>query len=538
MSERGAGRTVLSASTGTLVARVLGFLRNIALAAALGTGLVSDSYNLANQVPNQIFLLLGGGVIAAVFLPQLATLRVRSEHDADRYGTVLLVCSAAFGVVVSGLLLAFSGPLISVLGGGSWGFSQRELTLAFFLWCTPQVAAASVFTVASQLMNARGRFTSVSWLPAVSSVGVIAGAIIVIAAGDVSADSPGSVSLVAITVLGAATLGGTVLQSVVLCVLLGRAGFRPSWGTSGLRGLGLRLAARTGLLAVASAVCYQISNLLTAAWAAQAGATAADAGAVGFGYSALFYAQAIVSVVQGVAVSSLASVLLQRLSRHFAASNDEEAFSELSEALLRLASFILPVAGLLVAVGPGLSELMFARGETSTDSARIIGVVLAVFASSLLPFAWHVLLIRPFYAKHDGIRPLYSAFVINTIWAGTGLVGLLVLPPQGVILGLATGFALSYWIDLPIKLRWLRLRLGFRVEPAVSRGVGRGAAVSSSLAVVIGAPGWVLLFVLDPPTLAVLGVVALQSLVFVGAYVLLTRRSSISPVDLVRWLKK
>ncbi|QHC59332.1 lipid II flippase MurJ [Rathayibacter sp. VKM Ac-2760] len=537
MSERGAGRTVLSASTGTLVARVLGFLRNIALAAALGTGLVSDSYNLANQVPNQIFLLLGGGVIAAVFLPQLAKLHLRSERDADRYGTILLLCSAAFGLVVTGLLLAFSGPLIAVLGGGSWGFSQRELTLAFFLWCTPQVAAASVFTVASQLMNARGRFTSVSWLPAVSSVGVIAGAVVVLSAGDVQADAPGSVSLVAITVLGAATLGGTVLQTVVLCALLIRAGFRPRW-SGGLRGLGLRLAARTGLLAVASAVCYQISNLLTAAWASQAGATAADAGVVGFGYSALFYAQAIVSVVQGVAVSSLASVLLQRLSRHFAASNDEEAFRELSEALLRLASFILPVAGLLVALGPGLSELMFARGETSTDSARIIGLVLAVFASSLLPFAWHVLLIRPFYAKHDGIRPLYSAFVINTIWAGTGLVGLLVLPPQGVILGLATGFALSYWIDLPIKLRWLHRRIGFRIESQVRRGVVRGAITTAVLSIVIGTPGWLLLFLLDPPTLAVLGIVAVQTLVFVAAYALATRRSSISPVDLVRWLKK
>lgn len=537
MSERGAGRTVLSASTGTLVARVLGFLRNIALAAALGTGLVSDSYNLANQVPNQIFLLLGGGVIAAVFLPQLATLRVRSEHDADRYGTVLLVCSAAFGIIVTVLLLLVAPGLISALGGFSWGNSQRELTIAFFFWCIPQVAVASVFTVASQLMNARGRFTSVSWLPALSSVGIIVGALVVIGSGAVDADAPQSVPLVVIAVLGMATLGGTVLQTVVLCILLLSAGFRPRW-RGGVRGLGLRVAARTGLLAVASAICYQVSNLLTAAWASQAGAIAADSGLAGFGFSALFYAQAIVSVVQGVAVSSLASVLLQRLSKHFAASDDAAAFHELDDALLRLASFVLPVAGLLVALGPGLGELMFARGETSSDAARVIGLILAVLAAGLLPYSWHSLLIRPFYAKHDALRPLYSALIINTIWIAVGLAGLLVLPAQWVVLGLAAGFAASYWIDLPVKLAWLSSRIGYRLDDRGRRDIIRAVLVTVCLSLIVGIPGWMVLFSVDPPLLAVLGVVALQSLVFVGAYVLLTRRSSISPVDLVRWLKK
>lgn len=537
MSNGGACRTVLSASAGTLAARILGFLRNIALAAALGTGLVSDSYNLANQVPNQIFLLLGGGVIAAVFLPQLAKLRVRSQLDADRYGTVLLVASGVFGLAVTGVLFALAPRLVEVLGAESWEVSQQQLTVAFFAWCVPQVAAASVFTVASQLMNARGRFTSVSWLPGLSSIAVIAGAVVVIASRGVSGDSPGSVAPLTIVVLGATTLGGSVLQTAVLCVLLLKAGFRPQ-RHGGFRGLGLRAAVSTGTLAVLSAVCYQMSNLLTAAWASQAGATAADAGIAGFGYSAFFYAQAVVSVVQGVAVSSLASVLLQRLSRHFAASNDAAAFRELDDALVRLASFVLPVAGLLVALGPGLGELMFARGETSTESARIIGLVLAVLAVGLLPFSWHSLLIRPFYAKHDGRHPLYSAISINLIWTSFGLISILTLPAPWVIFGTATGFALSYWVDLPIKLRWLRVRLGYSVNGGYGRDIVRGCVLSAASALAVGAPGWALLFLTDPPLLTVLVVVITQSLLFLGVYVLATRRSSISPFELTRWLKK
>ena len=62
----GIGRTSLVASAGTLGATVMGFGRNLALAAAIGTGLVADSYNIANQIPNRIFLLFAGAQVGRV----------------------------------------------------------------------------------------------------------------------------------------------------------------------------------------------------------------------------------------------------------------------------------------------------------------------------------------------------------------------------------------------------------------------------------------------------------------------------------------
>lgn len=533
----GTGRTVLSASTATLVSRVIGFLRNISLAAALGTGIVSDSYNLANQIPNQIFLLLGGGTIAAVFLPQLTRLATKSREAADRYGTYLILGSAIFGLALSATALLLTPQVVDLLGGSAWGSSQRALTIALFLWCTPQIAAYAVFNVASQLMNARGKFTLVSWLPAVSSLSVIVGSLVVIFNGTVNGDDPNSVSPTLVVILGATTLGGTVVQVVALLLLLKKVGFRPQL-RGGVRGLGLRIAFRTGMLSVASAMCYQATNLLTAAWTAQAGTVAAGGGYEGFGYSAFFFAMALVSVVQGIAGSSLSSILLQRMAKHFGQNDRSAAHAELDEAVLRLSSFIVPVAAVLVAAGPAIGEVLFARGETSPAAARVIGITLAVLASGLLPFTLHTLLIRPFYANHDGLRPLFSGITVNSIWLLGAALAFFLLPAPLVVFGMALTFAVSYWADLPIKLIWLRRRLEYRPAAPMRGAVFTAALVGSGLTLLLGLPGWYVLFAYDLPTWAALVVGGIQALVLVTAYTLVLRRSSASPLALLRWLRK
>ena len=56
---------------GTLLSRVTGVVRDIALVAAIGTGVFSDTYSVANSLPNIIYILIAGGAINAVFIPAL-----------------------------------------------------------------------------------------------------------------------------------------------------------------------------------------------------------------------------------------------------------------------------------------------------------------------------------------------------------------------------------------------------------------------------------------------------------------------------------
>ena len=67
-------------AAGTLASRITGVFRDIALVAAIGTGIFSDTYSVANIVPNIIYILIAGGAINAVFIPALIR---HMEDDAD-----------------------------------------------------------------------------------------------------------------------------------------------------------------------------------------------------------------------------------------------------------------------------------------------------------------------------------------------------------------------------------------------------------------------------------------------------------------------
>ncbi len=88
-------------ASGTIVSRLSGFVRSALLAAILGAQLHADIFNIANTIPNMLYILLAGGVINAVLVPQL----VRAiAHDGDRgqaYTSRVLTLVTVFLTVVT-----------------------------------------------------------------------------------------------------------------------------------------------------------------------------------------------------------------------------------------------------------------------------------------------------------------------------------------------------------------------------------------------------------------------------------------------------
>ncbi len=68
-------------AAGSVVSRATGFVRSAVVVAALGTAMTADGYTVANTVPNILYILLIGGALNAVFVPELV--RAAKEH-ADR----------------------------------------------------------------------------------------------------------------------------------------------------------------------------------------------------------------------------------------------------------------------------------------------------------------------------------------------------------------------------------------------------------------------------------------------------------------------
>ena len=71
-------------AVGTGLSRLTGLLRTVALAYAVGTTFLAESYNLANTTPNMVYDLLLGGILSATLIPVFVD-NVR-RHDDEAIG--------------------------------------------------------------------------------------------------------------------------------------------------------------------------------------------------------------------------------------------------------------------------------------------------------------------------------------------------------------------------------------------------------------------------------------------------------------------
>ena len=87
-------------AAGSVVGRVTGLLRTIAIGAAIGGALLGNDYALANNLPNMVYELLLGGVLSAAVVPMLVRARVDSDDGGQAYAQRLLT-AATVGLAVA-----------------------------------------------------------------------------------------------------------------------------------------------------------------------------------------------------------------------------------------------------------------------------------------------------------------------------------------------------------------------------------------------------------------------------------------------------
>src|SRR5690348_5410100 len=87
-------RGILTVGGWTLVSRVLGFARDMLIAAFVGTGLIADAFFVALKLPNLFRRLFGEGAFNAAFIPAFAGSlvqgsRAAAQDLAERMGSLL-----------------------------------------------------------------------------------------------------------------------------------------------------------------------------------------------------------------------------------------------------------------------------------------------------------------------------------------------------------------------------------------------------------------------------------------------------------------
>jgi putative peptidoglycan lipid II flippase len=520
-------------AAGTVVSRITGVARDIAMTAALGFYVVSDAYSLGNTMPNVLYVLVAGGALNAVFIPQLVR---RMKSDADEgvaYADRLLTITGLVLLALSVLAVLAAPLLVDLYATSAYNDDQRELATAFARLLLPQIFFYGVYTLISQVLNARGRFGAPMFAPIANNIVAIATFVIFLVIAGTSAAADGALTSSQVALLGAGTTLGVIVQALVLIPVMWRAGYhwRPrfDWRGSGLGKVGTLAVWTMGLVVVNQAGYVVITRLATLA-----NVNAADQGLVAAGLTTYQKAHLVFMLPHSVITVSIVTALLPALARVAHAGRLGQVGSDVSSALRLVSALLVPVVSVLIIVSPGLLVLLFGYGAATPAQASLAGVITSVFMLGLLPFSGFYVLFRGFYAMEDTRTPFLVSILMNVVALGIAVPAFYLVDSGAQVAMLAAGYVVGFWATFIASWVILARRLGGMESGKTVLALMRMAVAGLLVLVAAGATQWVMVSMVTgggPSNRWGIAVnVIVVSLVGAGFYLLLARLLRISEV--------
>ena len=453
-------------ATGTVVSRITGIARDIALAAALGFYLVSDAYSLGNSLPTIIYILVVGGALNAVFIPQLVRRMEKDDDGGNAYADRLITLTGSVLLALSILAVVAAPWIVNLYTPADYPQSQYDLAVAFARLCLPQIFFYGAYTMLSQVLNARGTFGAPMFAPIANNIVAITTFVLFIIVAGTSAAADGALTTGQVLLLGIGTTAGVVVQAAILVPILRRAGYR--WRPRfDWKGQGLGKAAKLAGWTVGLVLVNQITYIVITRLAAHATVDAAASGATAAGITTYQKAHLVFMLPHSVITISIVTALLPALSRLAHEGNLKEVGEDVAGAMRLVAALVVPITAMLFVLGSDVSVLLFGYGAATTNQAAVMGDVVSIFMIGLLPFTLFYVLLRGFYAMEDTRTPFVVTVIFSVIMLALVLWLFTFLPDLGVtsaggpqIAGIALGYALAYWCGFVVLWWWLARRLG------------------------------------------------------------------------------
>ncbi|MGW9111985.1 murein biosynthesis integral membrane protein MurJ [Microbacterium sp. NPDC055683] len=453
------GRSSALIAAGTLASRVTGLLRSVVLVSVIGGAYTAagDAFTNANQLPNNIYMVISTGILTAVLVPQIVKWSARDDGGGSHISK-LMTLGAVLLVGVTLVAMALAWPLLWIY---SSRFTPDQLALGvlFAYWCLPQIFFYGMFALLGETLNARGVYGPYAWAPIVNNVVSIAGFLVLlgVSGGDQVhvADwqlADGAWNLPKIAALGGVATLGIVAQTAVLVVFWRRTGLsiRPDfrWRGIGLRAVG-RLAGWTFLMMLVGQVlsAYQQTLLSTASGSGPAS-------------TSWFNAWLVFMLPYSVIVLSIGTPYFTRLSGHAAAGRDGDVRADIGRAVRTLGVLcVLAAAAVIVAAEPAARIF-----NNSREDALSVAPVLIGFLVGLVPLAVQFVVQRTFYAYGDTRTPFWFTVFQAVVAAVLATLSALVFSSDELLpylaAAIAFGQSLSSLAQVVLASWLLRRRLG------------------------------------------------------------------------------
>ena len=457
----------------TLVSRILGFVRDVIVAFALGAGLFADAFFVAFRIPNLLRRLFGEGSLTMAFIPVYSRIREEEgEEAAQAMARSAMIWLAVILCSITVLVEVVARPVtMAIAPGFIKNVEQFNTTVDLVRICFPYVIFICGVALCMGILNARDHFLAPALAPVVLNVTLIGSALLGYFFGLNVAYS-----------MAYGVLVGGAGQWLLQQPFLSKVGFswrgNWSWRNKGVARMGILM-----LPTVFGAAVYQVNILL--------GTLLASFLPVG-SVSYLYYADRLVQFPLGVFGMAVSTAALPSLAK-LAVRDEMDEYDNALSISLGLTLFIaLPAAAGLVALADPVIALLFERGAFTAQDVAATAKALIAYSVGLPFIALARPLVAGFYALEDTRTPVKVAVACLGVNIGLGVWLMQFMAHVGLALAVSLASLLNFGLLYVMLARKRKAQL--MVPGSVAKTVllsifiGCGAALTVSMH-----PWWLLL---------------------------------------------
>ncbi len=475
-----AARAAGKVSVAVLASRLLGLVREQALAAQFGAGYTMDAWRVAFRIPNLLRDLFAEGALSSAFVPTFTrVLTVQGRKEAWLLASLTLnALMIALGLLAAAFFF-FSDTFVYLT---AFGFGQVEgkvaVTSNLLKILAPFLMTIAAASVAMGMLNTLNHYFIPALAPAFFNLCVIVAALWFGPWLEGRGVEP-------IYAVAAGAVAGGFFQFAVQYPLLRRSGYRWRWRFDPANE-GLRKIARLLGPAVVGISAVQINVVVNTQLASILGD-----GPVSW----LSYAFQLIYLPIGLFGVAVGVVNLREVSLLAASSQWDELKETVANSIKLIAFLAVPSAvGLAVLAGP-IVETLYERGRFTPLDSAATAHALVFYSLGLFSYSCIKVYVPTFYALDDTRTPVrISLLSVGVNVTLNSLLVFFILPRGWEYLGLAFGTSVSVILNNLLLARAFRGRLGDLRRHRVASAMWKTAAAAAAM----GAALWGLLEALEP----------------------------------------
>jgi putative peptidoglycan lipid II flippase len=452
-------RDVTTVGGGTLMSRLLAYLRDAWIAALLGAGAYSEAFFVVLQVVNFFRRLLSEGALNSAFVPIWLKLRAGEDGgaNANRFTIrAMLVIGIVTGIVVF-IVTVFSPSIVATIAPGFHG-AQKGHTEFLLIVAAPYILLAGLVAVAAAALNAEGRMFAVAASTVVFNVILLLALVFVAQQNDE----------IWMTIWLAIAIVFAGFAQFLIAVIALVAGTR--W-----QRIRVRAPDQTGAFfkrAVPGLIATGIPQLKLIAATAIASASPAAV-------SWLYYANRLYELPLGVASVAIAAAIVPRISADVHAGGDVPATQ--SRAYGITLGLALPAAVGFALLADPIAGGLFEHGAFSTTDTAAVAAALAAISTGLPGHVLEKVFGAVSFAHEDTYTPMLSALC----GLAAAIIGGVLLFPRYGHVGVAAAIAISAWAGAALLGAILYRRGWLQLDVTALRRLPRIVLATSAMAGVV-----------------------------------------------------